>query len=194
MKMKEHLGEVAPVSTDGGSIALDMSSIIVATGGGSAGFSIGPKMRNVLSMRLKRLNASAITPTYGSEGAGCFDLYTTELASPVTVGEGPHLFSTGFAFEVPEGWVMLVFSRSGHGFNRSTRLSNCVGVIDSDYRGEVKVALTRDNDSNGMPMVVHTGDRIAQALLLPVMTVQFKEVDELGATDRGAAGFGSTGA
>src|SRR5690606_14138784 len=104
----------------------------------------------------------------------------------VEVNDGrPVTFATGLAFEVPPGWVMLIFSRSGHGFNSNTRLANCVGVIDSDYRGEVKVKLTSD----GGFLKVYDGDRIAQAMLVPAVAVQLVEVDKLSATDRGEGGF-----
>lgn len=100
-------------------------------------------------------------------------------------------FDTGLAFEIPPGWVMLIFSRSGHGFKSQTRLANCVGVIDSDYRGQVSVRLTVD--AGGGLSVAH-GDRIAQAMLVPIPRVELIEVDELSDTERGAGGFGSTGA
>lgn len=86
---------------------------------------------------------------------------------------------------------MLIFSRSGHGFNYGARLANCVGVIDSDYRGEVKVKITCD-ESRGI--VMERGARIAQAMIVPVPRVHFDEVAELSPTERGTGGFGSTGA
>ena len=85
---------------------------------------------------------------------------------------------------------MMIYSRSGHGFNWGVRLANCVGVIDSDYRGEVKVKLQAD----GCAMTVSKHDRIAQAMIIPVPKVQFTEVEALSETVRGAGGFGSTGA
>ena len=85
---------------------------------------------------------------------------------------------------------MLVFSRSGHGFTYGVRLSNCVGVIDSDYRGEIKVAMHNDGFSGYM---VQTGERIAQAMLVPALRCTLKEVDVLSETLRGEGGFGSTG-
>ena len=89
---------------------------------------------------------------------------------------------------------MLVFSRSGHGFKHNTRLSNCVGIIDSDYVGEVMVKLTCDYlAENAPPFVVKAGDRVAQAMLIPVMQWEIEEVDELKTTKRGTGGFGSTG-
>jgi len=87
---------------------------------------------------------------------------------------------------------MLVFSRSGHGFNHDVRLANCVGVIDADYRGEIRVKLTADSKAN--PLIVRPGDRIAQALVIPIAQMSFTEVDELSDTTRGTGGFGSTGA
>ena len=86
---------------------------------------------------------------------------------------------------------MLVYSRSGHGFKYGVRLANCVGVIDSDYRGEVGVKLTADQTSEGF--FVRNGDRIAQAMIVPVDRVEFEEVEKLSDTDRGTGGFGSTG-
>lgn len=106
---------------------------------------------------------------------------------------------TGLAFDIPEGHVMLVFSRSGHGFKYDVRLANCVGVIDSDYRGEVMVKLTKDytlsdEDDHSVPFSVRPGDRIAQAMIIPVERISFAEVDEISSTSRGTGGFGSSGA
>lgn len=103
----------------------------------------------------------------------------------------PHTYSTGLAFEVPEDHVMLIFSRSGHGFKNDVRLSNCVGVIDSDYRGELKVKLTCDKIGWGLE--VNAGDRVAQGMIIPVAKVSFEEVSELSETVRGTKGFGSSG-
>lgn len=87
---------------------------------------------------------------------------------------------------------MMVYSRSGHGFKSDTRLANCVGVIDSDYRGELMVKLTYDGNECGE--LIQPGDRIAQAMIIPVEQVQFELADELSDTERGTGGFGSTGA
>lgn len=139
-------------------------------------------------MKLQKLVPHAAVPTYGTPGAACFDLRATEEVSiaPRSAEE----IGTGLAFEVPEGHVMLVFSRSGHGFKNGLRLANSVGVIDSDYRGEVKVKL--HNDSHNRQRIAQ-GDRIAQALVLPVARVSFDLVEELSETERGANGIGSTG-
>lgn len=138
------------------------------------------------TLNVKRLHPDAKVPVYASAGAACFDLSALHGGEVNPTGR----FRTGLAFEVPVDHVMLVFSRSGHGFNNDVRLANCVGVIDSDYRGEVQVKLTTDD----RPYNVMQGDRIAQAMVLPVQQMAFVEVDELGSTERGAGGFGSTGA
>lgn len=109
------------------------------------------------------------------------------------VREGlPIIFDIGLAFEIPKDHVMLIFSRSGHGFNSDTRLANCVGVIDSDYRGEVKVKLTVDPSMQD-GFVVYQYDRIAQAMVIPVEQVTFILSDELSDSER-FGGLGSTGA
>lgn len=150
-----------------------------------------------MRVNVKRIHPDAKLPTYATDGSGCFDLYAHRLGGGFRntyIDEyNPAVCSTGLAFEVPADHVMLVFSRSGHGFNYDTRLANCVGVIDSDYRGEVKVKLTRDLHSDA-DMVVEVGDRVAQALILPVERIEFVDVPQLSTTDRGAGGFGSTGA
>jgi len=144
-----------------------------------------------MKLKIKKLYPDAQLPTYGSNGAACFDLYAYMGAEdPVTLEAGMTAnFETGRAFEIPEGYAMLIFSRSGHGFKNGVRLCNCVGVIDSDYRGQVQVKLV--NDGN-IPFTVYNGDRIAQAMLIPVPAVQFEEVAELTTTVRGEGGFGST--
>lgn len=160
-----------------------------------AGFKPPVRIGSATHLKVQRLNPRAILPAYQSAGAACFDLHACfELDSdPVLVGLGnPGIFRTGLAFEVPPGWVMQVYSRSGHGFKSDVRLANVVGIIDSDYRGEMLVKLTRD-EWNGTDFVVRHGDRIAQCLLQPAPQWQLVEVDELSSTERGSGGFGSTG-
>ena len=138
-------------------------------------------------INVKKLHPDAALPTYGTTGAACFDL------SVVTIegwGLSKATYGTGLSFEIPKDHVMLIFSRSGHGFKDDIRLSNCVGVIDSDYRGEVKVKLRGDCFASPN---FNQGDRIAQAMILPIQQVSFALVDELSDTDRGTGGFGSTG-
>ena len=155
-----------------------------------------------MKLKVKKLHQSAKLPTYATKGAACFDLYAAtvdgKFAVPSEVHNGyPVTCGTGLAFEIPAGHVMLIFSRSGHGFKNDTRLANCVGVIDSDYRGEVAVKLTCDQDDGPIewrPLLVRPGDRIAQAMIIPVPAIGLELVDELSDTARGAGGFGSTGA
>lgn len=141
-----------------------------------------------MQIKTKRLTPEATLPTYATDGSGCFDIYASDAGD---IYEST-VFSTGLSFEIPEGYVMLVFSRSGHGFKNDIRLANCVGVIDSDYRGELKVKLTNDSKYR-LFFTVNKGDRIAQALIIPYEKVQFLEVDDLSETERGTGGFGSTG-
>ena len=147
-----------------------------------------------MQINIKQLSPLAKMPTYATDGSGWFDLYSINTL-PRLVQEGhPVVFDTGLAFEIPPGYGMFILSRSGHGFNFDTRLANCVGCIDSDYRGEIKVQLTCDVERDeGMPMSVMPGARIAQACILPIPRVSFEFVDELGETARGKGGFGSTG-
>lgn len=141
-----------------------------------------------MKLRIQKLHPNAQVPTYAHLHDACFDLYSTQVG---TVDE-PTTFGTGLAFEIPAGYMMLIFSRSGHGFNHAVRLSNCVGVIDPMYVKEVKVRLTRDADSSEL-LQVKVGDRIAQACVLPIEMTTFELVDNLSPTARGA-GFGSSGA
>lgn len=144
--------------------------------------------------KIQRLQPDAMVPTYGTDGAACFDIYAYSpnartFMSPNT----PVTLSTGIAVEIPPGWVMLIYGRSGMAFKSDIRLSNCVGVIDSDYRGEIKVQLIRDALRDNMPHFIDHGDRIAQGLLMPVEKTRFEIVDALSATVRGTGGLGSTG-
>lgn len=146
---------------------------------------------------VKKLHPEATIPRRATAGAACFDLHALiedDIHGDDALVIRPDTQSvirTGLAFQVPEGHVMLVYSRSGHGFKNGVRLSNATGVIDSDYRGEIKVALHNDGRAR---FTVRHGDRIAQAMIVPVPTVDLVEVDDLSATERGTGGFGSTGA
>lgn len=154
---------------------------------------------NKLKIKIKQLHEAAKIPEYATAGAACFDLHAIVDGGDIKDGvvavqpvfnNQSATYRTGLAFEIPEGYVMMVHSRSGHGFKNGVRLSNCVGVIDSDYRGEVMVKL--HNDSR-FAFNVYNGDRIAQAMIIPVQQVGFEVVQELSNTERGAGGFGSTG-
>lgn len=144
-----------------------------------------------MNLIISKIHPDAITPTYATDGSAAVDLYACCPHAVWFVGEGrPAVISTGIACSVPDGHVLLLFSRSGHGARNAVRLSNCVGVIDPDYRGEIAVCLTADA---GGGLHVQHGDRIAQALLVAIPRLDLIEVDCLPATTRGAGGFGSTG-
>lgn len=148
---------------------------------------------STIPVGVKRLTDTAILPAFATAGAACFDLHA-DLKSEDDCDQinfyNEYIFRTGLAFDIPKGYALMVYSRSGHGFKNDVRLANCVGVIDSDYTGEVKVKLTIDHDGS---FTVSHGDRIAQAMLIKVPCVQLVEVEELKTTERGANGFGSTG-
>lgn len=147
-----------------------------------------------MEIKIKKLTSFATVPTYATTGSACFDLCASH---PAFIDPGTHTkVGTGLAFEIPDGHVMLVFPRSGLAAKHYINLSNCVGVIDSDYRGEVSVLLKNNwIDSCGYtkPFEIEYGERIAQAMVIPVQQIRFCEVEELSSTDRGEGGFGSTG-
>lgn len=144
-------------------------------------------------VRIKKLNDKAIIPTLGSvEAAGC-DIYANlvEDAGSVTIGPGAtHFVKTGIAMEVPKQYAGLIYARSGLACKRGLRPANCVGVIDSDYRGEIMVALHNDSD---IPQTINHGERIAQMVIAPYIRPEFVETDDLTETERGEGGFGHTG-
>ena len=142
------------------------------------------------TIKIKKLNKKAITPTRGSEYAAGWDLYAcvdelTTIPAHSTVKIG-----TGIAMEIPHGYFGAIFARSGLATKHGCRPANCVGVCDEDYTGEYIVALHNDTD---LPRVIEPNERIAQLVLLPYLDMEFKEVDELSKTTRGSNGFGSTG-
>lgn len=141
-------------------------------------------------IRVKKLHPKAILPTYGSAEAAGADLYAC-LEEAVTIQPGEvYWVSTGIALEVPKGCAGLVYARSSLGAKRGLAPANKVGVVDSDYRGEVKVVLL--NHSN-QPQILQPGERVAQFVITPVLTPAYEEVEELTDTCRGSGGFGSTG-
>lgn len=152
------------------------------------GFDITTTKPHPMQIRIHKVHPDAIEPVYSTRGAAAFDLFSTEGAT--VYADGFATFDTGLAFEIPEGHVMMVFSRSGHGFKNGVRLANAVGVIDPDYRGTIKVRLRND----GMTAVEFPpASRIAQAMIVPVPRITFVVAEELTTTERGAAGLGSTG-
>lgn len=146
---------------------------------------------DTLLMRIALAHPDAKEPVYATDGSGCFDLFTP-TAAHLNAGQAVTI-DLGLVVEVPEGWMMDIFSRSGHGFNYDVVLANAVGQIDSDYRGTVKVKL---RSHGAMHLMFNAGDRIAQARLIPVPRVRFEVVDakDLSVTERGQGGLGSTGA
>jgi dUTP pyrophosphatase len=141
-----------------------------------------------MNTKIKLLSPLAKTPVYATLGSACFDIATIDDAD---IGPSSSaVLRTGLAFEIPPGHVMMVYSRSGHGFKNGVRLANSVGVIDSDYRGELMVKVHNDSRAR---FSVGRGDRIAQAMIVPVAQVTFENTTELSDTARGTSGFGSTG-
>lgn len=141
-------------------------------------------------IQVRRLRDTAILPTRGSSMAAGYDLYAC-VDAPVTVPAGEtRKIGTGIAAAIPEGYFGACFARSGLAAKCGLRPANCVGVVDSDYRGEFFVALYNDSP---VEQIVQNGDRIAQLVILPFMAAEFTETDVLPETERGAGGFGSTG-
>ena len=139
---------------------------------------------------VKKLRPNAKLPTYGSEFAAGADLYAC-LDTPVTIlPHETYLVPTGLSLELPVGWAGMVYARSGMATKRDLAPANKVGVIDSDYRGEVMVSL---HNHGSKPQTVDPGERIAQLVITPYLTAQFFEAEELSDTVRGEGGFGSTG-
>lgn len=144
----------------------------------------------MLTVPLKKLRENARIPTRGSSAAAGYDLYAC-LDEPVVIA--PHTtvrIGTGITAALPDGYFAACFARSGLASRQGLRPANCVGVVDSDYRGEYIVALYNDSDA---PRTVSDGDRIAQLVVMPYLAVEFCEVEALSETERGAGGFGSTG-
>lgn len=143
--------------------------------------------------QIKKLNEKATIPVHATAGSAgydlcaCFDNGMNELNIPAGVTV---LIPTGLSMAIPEGWVGLVFPRSGLATKRNLGLANSVAVIDSDYRGELRIPLKNKGNE---PQSITDGDRIAQLVLVPYFMENPVEVDELDETERGAGGFGSTG-
>lgn len=148
-----------------------------------------------MKLKIKALSPKIGTeiplPSYATAGSAGLDLRAC-IDAPVTVEPGQRLsIPTGFAIALPDpGWVALIYARSGLAVKHGIALANCVGVVDSDYRGEIVVAL---QSYAGESYTIQPGERIAQMVITPVAQAEIDVVDELDDTDRGAGGFGSTG-
>jgi len=166
----------------------------------------------MINLKIKKLHPDVILPTKAHDTDACFDIYadcTNDVYYEWTINKELNIpefvwkdkgtkidpgkavtIHTGFSTEIPKGYFAAVFCRSGMGIKKHLRLSNSVGIIDSDYRGEWMVALHNDGVE---PQVINHGDRIAQFTLLPVLDVSIEEAEEISDTDRGEGGFGSSG-
>ena len=142
------------------------------------------------SIRVKILREGAKLPTYGTAEAAGADLYAC-LEAPVTIAPGGSAFlPTGIALEVPKGCAGLIYARSGMACKRGLAPANKVGVVDSDYRGEITVVLY---NHGSQPQTVENGERIAQFIITPVLTPAYETAEDLTDTVRNTGGFGSTG-
>lgn len=164
---------------------------------------------SVLKVKIKKLNEDAVIPTYSQNGDAGMDLVATSKSFDT---DGNVVYGTGLAFEIPKGFVGLIFPRSSNA-KQQLLLSNSVGVIDSGYRGEVMLKFKSSASSfslkslfklifnpdakmtliNNVKISYNVGDRIGQIIILPYPQIEFKEVEELSETERGNGGYGSTG-
>ena len=143
-----------------------------------------------MQVRVVRVDSKGILPTYGSAEAAGADLYAC-LDAPIVVAPGKTAWvPTGIALEVPKGCAGLIYARSGIAAKRGLAPANKVGVIDSDYRGEIKVVILNHGD---VEQTIEPGERIAQFVITPVLTPEYVFAEELTDTQRGEGGFGSTG-
>lgn len=150
-----------------------------------------------ININICKLHPAAIVPTYATEGAACFDLYAATVSDYERIGDvvyqgHPVIVDTGLAFDVPPGWMLKIHPRSGLKFKHGIEAFS--GVIDSDFRGSVRVLLESADDFDEAPLLrINPGDRVAQASLIESPRVTFTAVEQLSLTERGAGGFGSTG-
>jgi dUTP pyrophosphatase len=141
-------------------------------------------------IQIKKLNAKAIIPTRGSQQAAGYDIYACADNDIVISPHSTVKVGTGLSMAIPNGYFGAVYARSGLSAKEGLRPANCVGVVDSDYRGEIIVALHNDTD---VEKTIDKNERIAQLVVTPYLSVEFQETDELDDTERGSGGFGSTG-
>ena len=141
-------------------------------------------------MKIKLLSNLATIPTRGSEYAAGYDLYAAISETTIIPAHKTEKIPTDIAMEIPKGFAGLIMARSGLATKEGLRPANCVGLIDSDYRGNVIVALHNDTNTN---KTINPDERIAQLVIIPFESVEFEVVDELSDTIRAEGGFGSTG-
>ena len=143
-----------------------------------------------MKVKIKKLSETATMPTRGSLAAAGYDLYA-DVENDTTIE--PHTtrkIGTGLSMEIPDGYFGGIYARSGIATKEGLRPANCVGVVDTDYRGEIIVAIHNDSD---VIRTVTPAERIAQIIIQPYLDVEYEEADELSESERGAGGFGSTG-
>lgn len=145
----------------------------------------------MVKVNFKKLNENAKVPTYGSPYSAGADLYACTEGETVVFQPGEtKIIHTGIALEIPEGYAGLIYARSGIANKRGLAPSNKVGVVDSDYRGEIMVSL---HNHSGAVQEISDFERVAQMVITPFLKADYTEVDELTDTERGSGGFGSTG-
>ena len=148
------------------------------------------RMDTHMNIAIKKLNDKAMLPTRGSEQAAGWDLYSNNMEAITIAPHATVMIGTGLSMAIPNGYFGAVYARSGLATKQGLRPANCVGVIDSDYRGEVIVSLHNDTNEE---RIVNPHERIAQLVVMPYLEVAFTEKDSLDETLRGENGFGSTG-
>lgn len=143
-----------------------------------------------MQLKIKRLHPDAHIPFYATEGSAGMDLFSVNDEELILPPLGNALVPTGIAVSIPKGYAAFIFARSGLAVKFGINLRNGVGVIDSDYRGEIKVGLCNISDKE---YTVRKHDRIAQMVIMPAITAEISECEDLDETERGSGGFGSTG-
>jgi dUTP pyrophosphatase len=144
-----------------------------------------------MEINIKKLYEDSVIPTRGSDEAAGYDLYAHLDCENIELTPGEtKMIGTGIALEIPSGYFAAIFARSGIASKRNLRPANCVGVIDSDYRGEIKVPIYNDSSIN---QGIDNKERVAQMVIMPYLSVTFNEVDNLSESNRDKDGFGSTG-
>ena len=143
-----------------------------------------------MNINIKKLDEQAMLPTRGSEQAAGWDLYSNNKEAVTINAHATVMIGTGLSMAIPDGYFGAIYARSGLATKQGLRPANCVGVVDSDYRGELIVSL--HNDTNEAK-VVNPHERIAQLVVMPYLEVSFTEQERLDETQRGDNGFGSTG-
>lgn len=149
-------------------------------------------LKTLIPVKVKKLHPDAVIPKYQTDGAAGFDFHAIEDVK--VEPSKTTLVKTGLSFEIPEGYELQVVPRSGMSLKTPVRIANSPGTVDSDYRGEVCIIVDNRNEKFIDPAYeIKKGDRIAQGKITPVVQARFQEVEELGNTERGEGGFGSTG-